>query len=86
MPKSKMKLDLNHLLSFIDDILSADSIETVHDNAFAVAVGLELLTSYMKEIAQYAIETDNPFLIEWCKNLMIVKEAEDSKENQEKSE
>ena len=73
---TKMKLDFNHLMSFIDDILSADSIATVHDNAFAVAVGLDMLQSYLKELAQHAIDTEDPFLIEWCKGLMIVKEKE----------
>lgn len=70
----EMKLDFNNLIRLIDETLSADDIEAVHNNAFGIAIGLELLQSYLKDIAQHAIDTEDEFLIEWCKGLLIVRE------------
>lgn len=70
----KMKLNYNNLMRLIDETLSADDIEVVHNNAFGISVGLELLQSYLKDLAQHAIDTEDEFLIEWCKGLLIVKE------------
>ncbi len=74
--KRRMKLDYNNFMRFVDEVLDADHIETVQNNASAIAVGLDRLTSYLQELANYAIETENEFLIEWCLGLMIVKETE----------
>lgn len=76
MATHRMKLDFNHLISLVDETLSAESIDTVRKNAFGIGVGLELLLCYMKSMAERAINTDDEFLLEWCKGLMIVEEDE----------
>lgn len=75
---AKMKLDYNNLLEQIDVALGAEDIEYVHDNAFGIAVGLELLSAYLKDLAERAIETKDDWVIEWCKNLLILKEEKGS--------
>lgn len=78
MATHRVKLDYNNLMSFIDNyILGAENIETVQNNAMYAATGLNLLQGYLKQLAQHAIDTNDEFLIEWCKNLMIVKEGDE---------
>lgn len=69
----KVKLDYNGLIRQIEETIDADNIEYLESNALYVDVGLQLLEGYMREIAEHAIETQDPWLIEWCKNLMIIK-------------
>lgn len=75
----RIKLNFNSLLRQIDDTLGADEIETVHNNAFGIGVGLELLQGYVRSIAEHAIETEDDFLIQWCKDLCVVKEYPEEK-------
>lgn len=71
---ARMKLDLNNLMSLIDDTLCAESIETVQNNAFGIGIGLELLCGYIKDIAQHAIDTNDEYLQKWCLDLGVLKE------------
>lgn len=73
----KMKLNYNNMLRHIDDVLGAEEIETVHEEAFGIATGLELLSNMLRNLAEHAIETNDEFLIEWCKNLLIIKEEKE---------
>lgn len=82
----KMKLDYNNLMRLIMDTLTtveSENPETVffavNDNAFGISIGLELLTSYLKDIALLAIKRDDAELLELCKGLLIVTETEDKK-------
>lgn len=45
--------------------------------AFAIAIGLELLSSYLKDIATLAIKRNDAELLELCKGLLIVTEDDD---------
>ena len=82
----KMKLDYNNLMRLIMDILTSVEREdpetvflAVKDNAFGISIGLELLTSYLKDIALLAIKRNDAELLELCKGLLIVTETEDKK-------
>ena len=76
----KMKLDYNSLMRMIVEVLNTENkseeeiAEVVKDNAFGISFGLELLTSYMKDIATLAIERNDKELLEICKALLIVTE------------
>lgn len=79
----KMKLDYNNLMRLIIDTLytveSEDSktvFLTVKNNAFAISIGLELLTSYIKDIALLAIKRNDAELLELCKGLLVITETE----------
>lgn len=78
----KMKLDYNNLIRLIVETLSTEDkseeeiAEAVKNNAFAVGVGLELLTSYMKDIAVLAITRNDEELRKICESLLIVHEED----------
>lgn len=86
MQSDKMKLDYNNLMRLIMEMLNTVGSEdpetvflAVKDNAFGISIGLELLTSYLKDIALLAIKRDDTELLELCKGLLIVGETEDEK-------
>lgn len=70
MKNERMKIDYNNLTRLIIDAVSGKPQNT----AFGIAVGLELLSSYLKDIATLAIKRNDAELLELCKGLLIVKE------------
>ena len=74
--KLQMKLNYNGFIEHIADVLAAEDIETVQNEAWSIEVGIQLLNGYMEQLAKRAIETQDEFLIEWCKHLCIIAEAE----------
>ena len=75
--KRQMKLNYNGFIEHIEDVLASENIETVQNEAWSIEVGLQLLNGYMEQLAKRAIETQDEFLVEWCKNLMIVSEVQE---------
>lgn len=75
--KRQMKLNYNSFIEHIADVLASENIETVQNEAWSIEVGLQLLNGYMENLAKRAIETQDEFLVEWCKNLMIVSERQE---------
>lgn len=69
----RMKMDYNNLLSTIDRTLSESRSRTVKANAFGIAVGLELLSGYLRDIAQRAIDLNDDKLIDLCVGMGILK-------------
>lgn len=76
MAKRRIKLNYNHLFELIDETLGAEDIETVQKNSCGIAFGLELLSAYIRDIAQHAIDTEDEYLIELFKDMCILKEEE----------
>lgn len=72
-----MKLDYNNLVRNIDETLSASRSRVVKENAFGIAIGINLLTEYLKRIAERSIEINDEILIELLKDLHVLKESED---------
>ena len=73
----KMKLDYNNLTRLIMDVVSGkQDDEKAQNTAFGIAIGLKLLSSYLKDIATLAIKRNDAELLELCKGLLIVKEDE----------
>lgn len=72
----RMKLDYNNLLSNIDRTMSESKSRVVKENAFGIAVGLELLSGYLRDIAQRAIDLNDDKLIELCVGMGILKREE----------
>lgn len=73
----RMKLDYNNLLSNIDRTLSESRSKVVKRNAFGIAVGLELLSGYLRDIAQRAIDLNDDKLIDLCVDMGILKREEE---------
>ena len=76
MATQRVKLDYNHLMRQVADYLSENSSEDDEYYAKNLIIGLELLTSYMKSIAERAIELNDDVLIELFKDLCVLKEKE----------
>ena len=72
MNRKKLQLDYNNLVRQILDLLNNSDDETVREGAYYVGIGLELLTSYLKDVATLAIEQNNQELLDICKALWIV--------------
>ena len=73
MATRRAKLDYNHLMLQIDNFLS-DNSEDNDNIVFGIAMGLELLSAYIKNIAERAIEINDEVLIELLKDLCVLKE------------
>lgn len=76
MAKHRIKLDYNNLLELIDETLGAEDIETVQKNSCGIAFGLELLSSYLRDIAQHSIDLEDEYLIGLLADIGILKVEE----------
>jgi len=72
--KKLIKMDYNDLIQQIDNVLSKSRSKIVVENAFGIATGLELLSVYLRKIAERAIELDDKVLLELLESLCVVKE------------
>ena len=74
MATMRVKLDYNHLMEEIDSFLAGKSDDDNDRLVFEIAMGLELLSLYIKNIAERAIELNDDVLIELLKDLCVLKE------------
>ena len=72
----RVKLDYNHLMEQIDDVLTESESAQEEGTAFGIAIGLTLLSSYLRQIAERAIEIEDEVLLGLLKDLYIIKESE----------
>lgn len=70
----RVKLDYNNLLRQIDDVLSASRSKVAKENALGISVGLQILSTYIKSIAERAIEIEDDVLIGLLLDLGVLKE------------
>ena len=71
-----MKMDINNWMRQIDEVLSNSRSKIVRENRFGVSIGMDLLLSYLKEIAERAIELNDEELIKILLDLHVL-EGED---------
>lgn len=74
MGMHRMKIKYENLMTQIEEVLNADDIEYVHENAFGIATGLEISCGHLIELGQHAIDTNDEFLQQWCLDMGILKE------------
>lgn len=72
----RVKMDYNNLVEKIDRTLSESKSRVVKENAFGISVGLKLLSGYLRDIAQRAIDLEDDKLIELCVGMGILKREE----------
>lgn len=72
-----MKMDINNWVRQIDDVLSNSRSKIVRENRYGISIGMDLLLSYLKEIAERAIELNDKEMIEILLDLHILKKEED---------
>ena len=71
-----MKMDINNWVRQIDDLLSNSRSKIVRENGYGISIGLDLLLSYLKEIAERAIELNDEKMIEILLDLHVLKEED----------
>lgn len=74
MAIQRIKLDYNHLMQQIVDFLNETRTEENELLVCGIGIGLELLETYMKNIAERVIELDDDVLISLLKDLCILVE------------
>ena len=73
----RIKLDYNNLLRQIDEVLSVSRSKVVKENAFGISVGLNLLSNYIQQIAERAVELDDDVLIGLLLDLHVLKKEDE---------
>ena len=72
----RVKMDYNNLVEEIDRTVSASRSRAARENAFGISVGLKLLSGYLRDIAQRAIDLEDDKLIELRIGMGILKREE----------
>ncbi len=78
MATHKMKLDYTQLLENIGEVISNSRSKIARENRFGIEVGLNLLTSYIKQIAERAIQLNDEVLIELLLAMSVIERNYDN--------
>lgn len=73
----RMKMDINNWFRLINEVISNSRSKIARENGFGIAIGMELLTSYLRQIAERAIDLADDELIDLLIDLHVLKEDED---------
>ena len=76
MKTHRMKLDYNHLLETIDEVISNSRSKIARENGFGIEIGLNMLTNYIKQIAERAIELNDGVLLDLLQDMMVIKQTD----------
>ena len=71
-----MKMDINNWVRQVDDVLSNSRSKIVRENGYGISIGLDLLLSYLKEIAERAVELQDEKLIDILLDLHVLKQED----------
>ena len=71
-----MKLDYNNLIATIDKVMSNSRSKIARENGFGIGIGLNILTEYIKQIAERAIELNDEVLLDLLQDMMVIKETD----------
>ena len=72
----RMKMDINNWVRQVDEVLSNSRSKIIRENGYGISVGLDLLISYLKEIANRAVELQDEKLIEILLDLHVLKQED----------
>ena len=73
----RMKMDINNWFRLVNEVISNSRSKIARENGFGIAIGMELLTSYLRQIAERAIDLADDELIDLLLDLHVLKEDED---------
>lgn len=74
----RMKMDINNFFRLIEEVISNSRSKIARENGFGIAVGMELLSSYLRQIAERAIELNDDVLIDLLIDLHVLKEEKEN--------
>lgn len=72
----RMKMDINNWVRQVDEVLSNSRSKIIRENGYGISIGLDLLLSYLKEIANRAVELQDEKLIEILLDLHVLKQED----------
>lgn len=72
----RMKMDINNWVRQVDEVLSNSRSKIIRENGYGISVGLDLLLSYLEEIANRAVELQDEKLIEILLDLHVLKQED----------
>lgn len=70
----RMRMDINNWFRLVDEVMSNSRSKIARENGFGIAIGMELLSSYLRQIAERAIELNDDVLIDLLIDLHVLKE------------
>ena len=73
----RMKMDINNWFRLVEEVISNSRSKIARENGFGIAIGMELLTSYLRQIAERAIELNDDVLIDLLLDLHVLKEEKE---------
>ena len=73
----RVKMDYNNFASLIASIVNSSKSRLVKERGFGAIAGLNILGSYLKDIANRAIELNDPILLSLCLDLGIINASEE---------
>ena len=74
---NRMKMDINNFFRLVEEVISNSRSKIARENGFGIAIGMELLTSYLRQIAERAIELNDDVLIDLLIDLHVLKEEKE---------
>lgn len=73
----RMKMDINNWFRLVNEVISNSRSKIARENGFGISIGMELLTSYLRQIAERAIELNDDVLIDLLLDLHVLKEGKE---------
>lgn len=77
MKTKRVKMDINNWFRLVEEVISNSRSKIARENGFGIAIGMELLTSYLRQIAERAIELNDDVLIDLLIDLHVLKEEKE---------
>ena len=73
----RMKMGINNWFRHVEEVISNSRSKIARENGFGIAVGMDLLSSYLRQIAERAIELNDDVLIDLLLDLHVLKEEKE---------
>ncbi len=76
----RVKMDYNTWTKHVAEIVNRSKSEYCKDYGFSVIIGIDIMSSYLKEICERAIKTDDPIILSSLLNLGVIKPDNEQEE------
>ena len=77
----RVHIDYNQLIEKLDGLLAVSKSNYAKEWGFSIGIGFNMLSSYLKDIGERAIELQDEKLLELLKGCGIVKESKNEGES-----
>ena len=78
----RVKMDYNTWTKHVVEIVNRSKSEYCKDYGFSVVIGIDIMSSYLKEICDRAIRTDDPIILSNLLNLGVIKPDNEQEEKE----